>query len=208
MTRIALLATTAAATLTVAAASQAAVVMTYDFDVNAGGFAGNNLAGPVTVSGGLLSGEAPATGTGSTDPQLVNGSTEIAPTTGFEFDSIIARVREFDDNDNVITSFSSTGILVAFNGAVVANGNSTPNPVTAVDSGDGFFTVTFDLGSFGSTPITSIRLDPIGGPDANGNRFDVDFIQITDTAPVPVPEPTAAAGMLAAGGLLMARRRR
>ncbi len=73
---------------------------------------------------------------------------------------------------------------------------------------DGWFTVTANISAVGTSAITSIRVDPIGGAGAatesqtTGNTFDVDFIRLNS-----VPEPsTAILGAL--GSLMLLRRRR
>jgi MYXO-CTERM domain-containing protein len=83
---------------------------------------------------------------------------------------------------------------------------------------DGWFTVEVDISDLGSSAITSIRVDPIGGAasnsgpgggaggsDTNGNTFDVDYIRLNDTAPIPEPSAALLGGL---AGLLMLRRRR
>ena len=103
----------------------------------------------------------------------------------------------------VVTPWANTSINVVLNSA---NTGTTPTgaitigtgSATAVDSGDGFFTVTSNISTFTADDIRYLRFDPIGGTDAPGHKFEVDFVQLN-----AVPEPTAMLlGSLGMLGLL------
>ncbi len=206
MIRTALL--TTAAVLAASTAAGAALVQSFEFDTpgDTEGFNGANVTGPLVVAGGLLTG---TTVSGGGDPQLINpatsGRVNLTPAMGETFDRIEFRVRELEGVTPVNT-FSSAGLFVALNSAGF-NGNAPTAGLYSAAADGEYFIVTVDISSYaGTLPVTSIRLDPIGGPDAAGNTFNVDYIRIFDTA--PIPEPTSALGIMAGGLLLAARRRR
>lgn len=141
------------------------------------------------------------------DPRL--GRLALNATTTATWDAVIFRVRETTETDQVVNTFDPTGLVLVVNGTTGTFGGGTvlsdSSLFSATASGDGFFTVTADISSLGSTDIDQLRLDPIGAPDANNNLFEVDFIQVTDTTLVPEPGSIA---LLSLSGLLVAGRRR
>ncbi len=165
-----------------------------------------NISGSLTADGDSLNGTA-----SSGDPRIARLSLNASTTEDWQ--SVIFRVRETEPTNGpfFVTTFDPTGLNIVFNGVAGTFGGGTvisSTEFSAVDSGDGFFTVTADISSFGSTTINQIRLDPIGAPDAGGNLFEVDFIQITNSA-TTIPEPTSLAVLgLGTVALFIRRRRR
>lgn len=144
---------------------------------------------------------------GSDDPQLFRTFTTsggaITPAAGDTFTTLEFRVQEIDDlTGTPIAVFDPTGLIFIANGTILANGTANPTDFTAVASGNNFFTVTADISALGSTPINSIRLDPVGGAATRSNSFAVDFIRVNT-----VPEPASMA-LLGLGTLCMLGRRR
>ncbi len=189
------------------AVSHAALVKAFEFNTPADteGFSILNGSG-LTTTGGLLTGTAT-----SGDIQLVNTTGTYTKATGSTWTELVFRVRETTDDaiPAVVSTFSSTGLAVVLGpnanttGTVVAN-NGTSG-VSAIDSGDGFFTVTVDISSYSNNTIRYFRFDPIGAPDAAGNFFEVDFAQIYDSSAVPEPSATLL-GVI--GVIALLRRRR
>lgn len=188
--------------LIMAASAEAATIAEWNFNTNGnseGWAVGNNITG-LTTSGGFLSGTA-----SNGDPQLVNSPLNLSLGAGQSWQEVVFRVRETPSP----VSFSPTGLVVQFNGGGMNGVNLYGSVGTAVDSGNGFQTVTVDVSGLGTgTTVTSLRIDPIGGPDAAGSTFDLDFIRLTATDPVAaIPEPSAfLLGVLGLLGLLRRRR--
>jgi hypothetical protein len=166
-------------------AAPSKITIGFDTDGNNQGFAGTNVTGLATAGGFI-------TGTGSTgDPRLIrnNATPFFTKPSAASWQTVVFRVRETDETPAVVTPYNSTGVIVGLNSA-----NSTSGLVTAtggypgVDSGDGFFTVTADISTFTADEVRYFRVDPIGGADAAGNLFEVDFIEInlTNTPPALV----------------------
>ena len=206
--RILLALPAAGATICLSQAASAAVVADYQFNtlMDPEGWSFVNISGQ-NADGDSLNGTAT-----NNDPQLRH--TTISESTTGNWESLIFRVRETQDEApaGVVSTFNPTGIAVQFN-QTGANGAliTAASNFSAVDSGDGFFTVTVDISGFTQSSITHVRVDPIGGASSNsnsqtqGNTFEVDFIQITDDTPIPEPSSLALLGL---GGLAMMRRRR
>ncbi|MFK7790852.1 MAG: PEP-CTERM sorting domain-containing protein [Phycisphaeraceae bacterium] len=169
------------------------------------------------TAGGSLNGTV-ATGN---DPILdyLDGLTKASTA---NWTTLILRVRETGE---IVEAGSSTTVIDAGPTAVPYNAvgtlailNEGISPTTGVlaassivDSGSGFFTVTYDISGFTADTIDKIRVDPIGGAASNsnsqtsGNIFEVDFITVNDDSPIPEPSSLALLGL---GGLAMMRRRR
>jgi hypothetical protein len=184
----------------------AAAVATYNFNTDSdteGWEAFSNPSGlSITTSGGYLTGTAT-----NNDPQLRKTGVSITIGANETWDTLVFRVREFDDfagkyiGSEGAPAFSASGLAVQLNGATPTN-----LTFTAVASGDNFYTVTADISGLAGTEITSLRVDPIGGAlssgsETTGNTFEVDFIQLN-----AVPEPGAA--ILGSLGMLALLRRR
>ena len=201
-----ILLTTAASAIFTGACS-AASVQIWNFDTGTEGWAGLNTT--LSASGGLVSGVA-----SGNDPQMSISGT-FSPTAGETWTTLVYRYRETQDAQTnaptapgLVTIYNSTGIGSVVNGGVLRPLISPANGTTAVD---GWFTVEVDISGIGAGNITSIRVDPIGGAqsnsnsETNGNSFDVDYISINDTAPIPEPSSALLAG-LSLFGLLRRRR--
>jgi hypothetical protein len=189
--------------------TSAELVQEYTFNSGVEGWtAAANITG-LTASGGVLTGTA-----SSNDPQLSIGSVNLTPGGGETWSTLVFRVRENQDEapSGFLSTFNATGLVVIANNAGGLTINNIAN-FSAVDSGNNFFTVTVDISSYAATTITQLRLDPIGGAasnsvsETNGNSFEIDFVQLYDTA--AVPEPGAFALISGFLGLLfvVARRR-
>lgn len=196
--------TAGALTLVFSHSAAAAVVASFEFE-DAGQPEGWNLVNASrSVNGnGFLRGNP-----SSNDPQMTRAAVnQLTRTVGSTaWDELIVVVSEYDapsnnpgDAGSLITDMDTTGIIAVFN--TVNLGAPTPSVV----DGNGFVTLTWDLS--GETSLTSgnIRIDPVGGPDTNGNSFFVDSITFTDNAVIPEP---ASLVLLGLGGLLMLNRRR
>ncbi len=194
-------------------AAHSAVVASYNFNTagNTEGWAASSLnVSGLDASGGTLNGTA-----SSNDPQLKQSGLSLTVGSGETWDEIIFRVRETEDVDNNpatndlagTVTFNAVGLVVVLNNTGALTFNSG---FSAVDSGDGYFTVSLDISSVAAaTTITELRIDPIGGASINsnsqtqGNLFEVDSIQVTS---VPEPSTTLLGGTLLLG--LALRRRR
>ena len=131
--------------------------------------------------------------------------TDVNP--GASRDTLIFRVQESETSGGPAQTFDALGLIVqintgAGNTAVLVNQASS---FSKVDSADGFLTMTADIPDVNTAQITNLRVDPIGGPDAAGHFFAVDFIRVNDNS---IPEPSSALLSLLAGGLLLVRRRK
>lgn len=96
-----------------------------------------------------------------------------------------------------------TGLLAIFNaqaGTPATNFGAPPAP-SAADA-DGFYTFTWDISGFTDASVGNVRIDPVGGPDSNGNTFQIDSIAFNT-----VPEPASLA-LIGLGGIAMLGRRR
>lgn len=190
------------------ALTQADIVYSWDFGTagNTEGWTGNNISG-LTVAGDFITGTA-----SSNDPQLlIGGLTLDVDPVAAEWTTVTFAVRETDESLAVV-DFNPVGLIVQLNGGG-ASGLIVNSGFTSTDLGGGFFEVTADISAFGSSTITSLRVDPIGGAasnsnsETNGNFFEVDYIRVSDSL-TAVPEPTSLA-MLSTFGLgLLVRRRR
>lgn len=185
--------------LSMAAPSMAATIAEWNFNTNGdteGWAVFANVTGLTNTSGSL-------TGTTSNgDPQLRVTGLNLSLGIGQTWDTVVLRIRETDETPATVTPFSNTGLVVQFNGGRTNGVNLFGSVGTAVDSGSGFFTATVDVSGLPeSTTVTSLRIDPIGGPDASGNSFKVDFIQVNS-----IPEPSSA--LLGCLGLICLLRRR
>lgn len=188
---------------------QAAVHSSYDFSgATTEGWTGgaNGHAGTLSASLGNLIGTA----TGN-DPQLLL-SPALTVGIGETWSTIEIRVRETDSASGLYIgsagapAFNLTGTLLGAN-ALLKNGN-TLGDITATADSDNYYILSADISSLGSTTITSLRVDPVGGAlsnsgsETNGNTFEVDYVRLYS-----VPEPSAALiGGL--GALCLLRRRR
>lgn len=160
----------------------------------------------LAVSGGTINGTA-----SGNDPQLRIALGGLTPSVGETWSTVEFRVRETEDlaSGGGVVAFNNIGIVVAVSGT---GAGTFPNSATAVASGDGFYTVTQDISSFGSGAITTFRVDPIGGASSNSNSqtadnvFEVDYIRISDTS--VIPEPSSWSLFALGTGLVALRRRR
>ena len=180
---------------------KAATSLTIGFDTNGNveGFTTVNVTGArLSVSGGLLSGTA-----SSGDPRLIKqgAAPMVSKLSDETWSTVVMRVRETDETSATVTPFDATGVLAALNDTNSGSGALVSSFLSAVDSGDGFFTITLDISNFTDNDIRYFRFDPIGAPDAGGNKFEVDFVQIN-----AVPEPTTS--LLAGCGVLLILHRR
>ena len=178
--------------------SQAALVQAFEFNTpgDTEGFVGVNANGVTTTAGGLLVGTA-----ATTDPQVVNGTTTITATPGSTLTTAVARIRQLDTTGSPMT-YDPTGTLLIVGPPATNLGQGT----RVADGTTGFTFVTWDLSAVSfTTPntITSIRLDPVGGTVGEG--FQVDYLRISDSSPIPEP---ASLGLLGLGGVALLRRRR
>lgn len=184
---------------------QAALVRGYEFntDGSAEGFVSPGVIGLVVASG-FISGTA-----SNNDPQLVNNTNFDSKTVGSAWTTLTYRVREFDGVGDLVTDYSSAGIAILLsqntNGSGAFNPTSNAANISAVDSLDGFFTVSVNISGYTQSTVKYLRVDPIGGPDAANHTFDLDFIRVYDSSAVPEPS-VAILGAL--GGLALLRRRR
>lgn len=184
---------TSLALLLSAGLSAAPSKITIDFDVdgNTRGFTAYSTSSAtfsVAATGGLLTGTSPGG-----DPRLVyNSSTPIfSKPAAATWSDVTFRVRETAETSAVVTPWSNTSINVVINGSSGTSGATTiaSTSATAEDSGDGFFTVTVPIpAAFTANDIRYFRLDPIGGTDAAGNLFEVDYVEVnlTNTPPMLV----------------------
>ena len=175
-----------------------------------------------TVSGGVLSG---IIRDGQGDPQLRRFTTN--GTDNFQFDindvsAITIRLLVDIDNNDVQDADAGSFLLALYDenvasgddarttnppGRIASSGNVALTTDNAFDTytftiGRNTATETFDLNvaNFTDDLVQGLRIDPVNA--AAGSFFAIDSITF-----VPVPEPTAIAG-LAGAGLLALRRRR
>lgn len=154
-------------------------------------------------------------GTATGNDPIIEYFDDLTKASTANWTTIVLRVRETGDvNGQAGTSntvpFNATGVLAVINeGGSPTSGILTVN--SFVDSGDGFFTVTYDISGFTADTIDKIRIDPIGGASSNSNSqttdnfFEIDFIQVNDDSVIPEP---ASLSLLGLGMLAMIRRRR
>lgn len=181
-----------------------ALIASYDFNGVTEGWAGTNITN-LTATTTEITGEA-----STNDPQLKKTGLSLNVTPGATWDTVVFRVKETETSGGPALAFDPIGLVVQINTGA-GNTPVTVSSATAVDSGDGYFTVTMDISGVGTTEIKNLRVDPIGGAAVNsnsetsGNFFAVDFIQVNDTS---IPEPGTALISLLAAGLLLGRRRK
>ena len=181
-----------------------ALIASYDFNGTAEGWAPTNITN-LTTTATEITGEA-----STNDPQLKKTGLSLNVTPGATWDTVVFRVKETETSGGPALAFDPIGLVVQINTGA-GNTPVTVSSATAVDSGDGYFTVTMDISGVGTTEIKNLRVDPIGGAAVNsnsetsGNFFAVDFIQVNDTS---IPEPGTALISLLAAGLLLGRRRK
>lgn len=141
------------------------------------------------------------------DPQLVNNTDTYSKTVGSAWTTLTYRVREFDSSGALITAYDSAGIAILL--SQNTNGSGAFNPgtanISAVDSGNGFFTVDVNISGYTQSTVNYLRVDPIGGPDAANHTFDLDYIRVFDSSAVPEPSISILGAL---GGLALLRRRR
>ncbi|QTN31692.1 PEP-CTERM sorting domain-containing protein [Akkermansiaceae bacterium] len=200
----------------------AAVVVSWDFDSGVEGWTSSlpvspftqTTVDPVAASGGFLSGTALSN---NNDPQLYRTGLNLTPGAGESWVALTFRVRETQDADNIANPAQAAGIVTVFNstGLILSLNNSSQaisSPANGTVAADGWFEVTYNISGFNpATPITQIRLDPIGGARSNSNSetannlFEVDFIRLSDSSVIPEPS-TALLAFAGALGLLRRRR--
>ncbi len=175
-----------------------ALALAFEFNTagDTEGFTANGST--LTVASGFASGT-----TSSPDVQFRSSTTlNLTRAANETWSTVVFRVRETNPTSGVVTPFSPLGVLVATSNSTNPNAGNSVTAFTSVDDGGGFFVVTADISGQTALTINSLRVDPIGGPDSDGNSFDVDYIRINK-----VPEPsTAILGAL--GSLMLLRRRR
>ncbi|MEM6799546.1 MAG: PEP-CTERM sorting domain-containing protein [Planctomycetota bacterium] len=203
-----------------ALATPASAAIIYDAGFNmlgdTQGWAERDPAPAAAVINGLAADGNTLNGTAAgNDPQLINDNLNVSKTPGFDWDSIVFRVREVQNEaPGGVVGFSPTGMVVQIDfGNPPVTTISSGFTAVASGSGNGFLTISVPIpSSFTNPTIVSLRIDPIGGAgavtnsDTNGNTFEVDYIRITDTSPVPEPVSTALVGLVLASGWVMRRR--
>jgi hypothetical protein len=178
-----------AALLPATLSAQNTTTIGFNTDGDAQGFtaySSSSATFSVSVAGGLLTGTSPGG-----DPRLVrNSSTPIATKPAeASWTTVKFRVREKDEASATVALWSNTSIDVVLNGNIGSSGATIigSGSAGAVADVDGFFIVTVDISAFTANEIRYFRFDPIGGTDATGNKFEVDWVEITMTHTPPVP---------------------
>ena len=142
----------------------AAVIASYDFNTGTEGWGLLTVTG-LTTSGGFLTGTA-----SNNDPQLLKNPESISVGAGQTWDTVVFRVREFDDvSGKYIGSagapaFNTIGLIVQVNGTIINSG------FTAVDSGDDFHTITANISGLADTTITNFAWTRSAAHSATADR--------------------------------------
>lgn len=180
-----------AALLTSASQSAAAVVADYQFNT-AGDTEGWVDRGIGSGSDNLVAdGEVLTATSPGIDPQLKYDGT-LERSVDAQWDTVTFRVRETESPGGEPIPFDPIGVIVQINNGVKNQGGITaskPDDFSYEKSDDGFYTVTVSIADFEDQTIDQLRIDPIGGAlnnsnsDTPGNTYEIDFIQVTDTAP-------------------------
>lgn len=142
--------------------------------------AGNGHITGLAVSNGVLFSEA-ITGN---DPQLIGPTVVVG---SYYWTTMEVRVRQLDSGGSPV-AWDETGCSVLINGNVQAALGSAGWDV--VNEGGEWIVATLDISSFGSSDISSLRIDPVGSAAGTNKNFEVDYIRMNNQ-PTPVPPQTS-----------------